>query len=991
MDDRPENEIPNRSPEPMSLNQRLHHQLSRSRRPALAPNTNPNPIPENILVKQKDQLPGRRRLCKTNEEASPQKKEEDKEENISDILDEFSFRLESLSLHKEKPSKDERKKEKSPVEAYFSSKEGEEEGDFDDNFDEVDEYSFKVVPRNMKNRYFSDEESEMIDEGEEVAHKKSTVEYFSDEEELVEVEEFTKGEGEVGTEENDSIKSRNQGLEVKPSVYRSMGRTTKRSYFSDDDEVEEIENVTRVTGLQVNGFDPKDAEEEEEEEEEEGDFTLQGVQEGKVRVYKLSDWVYGKLYPHQREGINWLWGLHCKGTGGILGDDMGLGKTMQISAFLAGLFHSCLIKRAMIVAPKTLIGHWFKELSVVGLSEKARDFSGTNVNVRNSELSNILENGGILITTYDIVRNNYKAIRGGNEYQEHDLYEEEDEMIWDYVILDEGHIIKNPKTQRAQSLSEIPSAHRIIISGTPIQNNLKELWALFYFCCPEVLGDKDEFKDRYEKKILRGNEKNASDREKYVGSTVARELRERIKPYFLRRLKSEVFGKENVETKVEMPKKNELIVWLKLTPCQRQLYEAFLNSELVHNAVGGSPLAAITIMKKICDHPLLLTKRGAEEILEGIEEMNENDKGLVEKLATGLANQDHDNEFLNMDYTVSCKITFVLSLLGNLMEEGHVVLIFSQSRKMLDLIQEAIWSKGYKLLRIDGTTKISEREKTVKDFQDGEGAPIFLLTTQVGGLGLTLTKANRVIVIDPAWNPSMDNQSVDRAYRIGQTKDVIVYRLMTCGTIEEIIYKKQVFKGGLFKTATEQKEQTRYFSRKVGTIVDEYLTSHIEYLENQGIAGVSHHSLLFSKTAIVPVVPETSEQPESSFGNRIIRSSAPVASSQSEYFPYGAAYAQKPRDFIQNTRMESPTYQVGQSPGEIRDKINRLKITLGNKDLVAKLPDRGERMRNQLAELQLKLLGTSDSFPVNLSSEKKRAPEVISVDEIADNLDILSI
>lgn len=299
---------------------------------------------ENIQVKQKDQLPGRRRLCKTNEEASPQKKEEDKEENISDILDEFSLRLESLSLHKEKPSKDERKKETSPVEAYFSSKEGEEEGEFGDNSDEVDEYSFKVVPRNMKNRYFSDEESEVIDEGEEVAHKKSTVEYFSHEEEVVEVEEFPKWEGEVGNEENDSIKSRNQGLEVKPSVYRSMGRTTKRSYFSDDDEFEEIENITGATGLHVNELDSEKAGEEEEAEEE-GDFTLQGVQEGKVRFYKLSDWVYRKLYPHQKDGINWLWGLHCKGTGGILGDDMGLGKTMQVysTSFVLKDFRHCVL------------------------------------------------------------------------------------------------------------------------------------------------------------------------------------------------------------------------------------------------------------------------------------------------------------------------------------------------------------------------------------------------------------------------------------------------------------------------------------------------------------------------------------------------------------------------------------------------------------------------------------------------------------------------
>jgi len=163
----------------------------------------------------------------------------------------------------------------------------------------------------------------------------------------------------------------------------------------------------------------------------------------------------------------------------------------------------------------------------------------------------------------------------------------------------------------------------------------------------------------------------------------------------------------------------------------------------------------------------------------------------------------------------------------------------------------------------------------LQDFQEGPGAPIFLLTTQVGGLGLTLTKAARVIVVDPAWNPSTDNQSVDRAYRIGQTKDVIVYRLMTSATIEEKIYKLQVIKGALFRTATEQKEPTRYFSRSEirdlfsmpqgcdvsltrkqlqeehgqQVVMDESLRQHIQFLEQQGIAGVSHHSLLFSETA----------------------------------------------------------------------------------------------------------------------------------------------
>ncbi|KAK1661941.1 hypothetical protein QYE76_050100 [Lolium multiflorum] len=737
-----------------------------------------------------------------------------------------------------------------------------------------------------------------------------------------------------------------------------------------------------------------------------------------AKPYKLPGDIFKMLYPHQREGLKWLWVLHCRGTGGILGDDMGLGKTMQISAFLAGLFHSRLIKRVLVVAPKTLLTHWSKELAVVGLKHKIRDYSAPSPKVRDSELQYAFKEGGILMTTYDYVRNNFKLIRGdfynGNVVGKYDKLirgdfydddEDEDGNLWDYVILDEGHIIKNPSTQRAKSLLEIPCVHRIVISGTPIQNNLKEMWALFYFCCPQVLGDKDEFKRRYESAIIRGNDKNATNREKHVGSTVAKDLRERIKPYFLRRMKSEVFVDTGSADDKKLSKKNELIVWLKLTACQRKLYEAFLNSDMVHSSMQGSPLAAITILKKICDHPMILTKKGAEGILEGMDGMlNNQDMGMVEKMAMNLADMAYDDEALQVEEEISCKLLFIKSLLRKLLEEGHHVLIFSQTRKMLNLIQEAILLEGYKFLRIDGTTKVSERERIVKDFQEGPGAQIFLLTTQVGGLGLTLTKAARVIVVDPAWNPSTDNQSVDRAYRIGQTKDVIVYRLMTSGTIEEKIYKLQVFKGALFRTATEQKEQTRYFSKKdiqelfslpeqgfdvsvtqkqlqeehgQQFVKDEKLRAHIEFLEQQGIAGVSNHSLLFSKTAVLPALSEhdalDSKPPSMPMMGRQYNKA-----SSSDYVANGAAHAFKPKDFTPRA-YSAVSSKNSESPEEIKAKINRLSQTLANATLVSRLPDRGDKLKKQIHELDEKLT-VIESSPESASSRGAR-DEVICLDD----------
>ncbi|XP_021677310.2 protein CHROMATIN REMODELING 24 isoform X2 [Hevea brasiliensis] len=727
--------------------------------------------------------------------------------------------------------------------------------------------------------------------------------------------------------------------------------------------------------------------------EDESSFTLAGPRS----TYELPSKIAKMLYPHQRDGLKWLWSLHYQGKGGILGDDMGLGKTMQICGFLAGLFHSRLIKRALVVAPKTLLSHWIKELSTVGLSGETREYFGTSSKARQYELQYILQDKGILLTTYDIVRNNAKSLRGDGYADE----ESEDGYTWDYMILDEGHLIKNPSTQRAKSLLEIPSAHRIIISGTPIQNNLKEMWTLFNFCCPALLGDYKWFKEHYEHPILHGNDKSASARDKHIGSTVAKELRERIQPYFLRRLKNEVF-KEDDSATATLSKKNEMIVWLRLTCCQRQLYEAFLQSELVLSAFDGSPLAALTILKKICDHPLLLTKRAAEDVLEGMDSMLDlEDAGVAEKLAMHVADVAERVEFQEKHDNISCKISFMLSLLDDLIPKGHNILIFSQTRKMLNLIQESLLSNGYKFLRIDGTTKASDRVKIVNDFQEGFGAPIFLLTSQVGGLGLTLTKADRVIVVDPAWNPSTDNQSVDRAYRIGQKKDVLVYRLMTCGTVEEKIYRKQIFKGGLFKTATEHKEQIRYFSQqdlrelfslpKQGFDIsltqqqlheehdhqykmDEFLEGHVNFLESLGIAGVSHHSLLFSKTARLQVVNIEEEEIRRK-RNAFLGSSS---SYSIEHNVDGAVHAFNPKDVKLNKKSSSPDSVGKLTESEIKERIKRLSQLLGNKVTVSRLPDQGAKLEKQISELKLELN--------KMRMEKTTRKEVIDLDDLTGDL-----
>ncbi|KAG1675299.1 hypothetical protein FOA52_015973 [Chlamydomonas sp. UWO 241] len=532
--------------------------------------------------------------------------------------------------------------------------------------------------------------------------------------------------------------------------------------------------------------------------------------------------------------------------------------------------------------------------------------------------------------------------------------------------------------------------------------------ALFDFVNPGLLGSRSSFGKTYSKLITAGQDRTASERERAKGAAVANELRRVIAPFFLCRLKKDVLtqrsrsgddegqqggggggggggssrgassdtaggGQQGGQT---ISRKNDLVVWLRLTDLQAQIYKGFLQSDDVKKALNQtqSPLAALTVLKKVCDHPALLSTRAASAVIGGdhkwakqhAKEHGTKHKGATQKTRAGYDAGDdfivddedeegaEDEESLGTspsppacagsddsgsddDATVaarsgggarvggggarmgggtrggtswlvgsgfegtlveeiernglaaSCKSAFIVALLAQLQETGHCTLVFSQSRVMLDIIEAGVRAMGMPLCRIDGTMgNPADRQAEVRRFQaPGADIPVFLLTSQVGGLGLTLTAADRVIIVDPNWNPSIDNQSVDRAYRIGQARDVVVYRLITCGTVEEKIYRKQVFKGGLSRAGTEQGAQFRYFAlsdlRDLFTVKEESLLSsdtqrqlhtlhaaqrqqseelgkHLAWLRNlDGFAGVSDHDLLFTVPVDGEVVPSAEE------------------------------------------------------------------------------------------------------------------------------------
>ncbi|XP_020668323.3 DNA excision repair protein ERCC-6-like [Pogona vitticeps] len=613
----------------------------------------------------------------------------------------------------------------------------------------------------------------------------------------------------------------------------------------------------------------------EEEAAEEGDEYVNVCQSGLMIYRELHD----KLFEHQKEGVAFLYSLYrLSRRGGILADDMGLGKTIQIIAFLSGMFDADLIQSVLLIMPVTLVNNWMQEFLKWAPGIRVKVFHGTSKKERGQNLERVQRKNGVLLTSYQMVLANWEQL-GRLDQQR---------FVWDYIVLDEAHKIKTPSAKTTKSVYAIPAKNRILLTGTPVQNNLRELWALFDFACQgALLGTAKTFRMEYENPITKAREKDATPGEKALGLKISENLMSIIQPYFLRRSKDEILklkskrascppGMDRGYVALEMPslpRKNDLIVWVYLAPMQEEIYRSFLSLDHIKALLmtNRSPLAELTVLKKLCDHPRLLSAQACIQLgleVSDYSEQTEEGEGT---------DSDMFREIKKVSYKTlieeSGKLTFLIALLEKLQEEGHQTLVFSQSRKMLDIIEHILTQRHFKLMRIDGTvTCLAERESRVGDFQKDKGYSVFLLTTQVGGVGLTLTAATRVVIFDPSWNPATDAQAVDRAYRIGQKENVVIYRLITCGTVEEKIYRRQVFKDSLIRQSTgDKKNPYRYFTkqelRELFTLEetrssatqiqlqslharqrnsDPQLDEHIAYLHTLEMFGISDHDLMYT-------------------------------------------------------------------------------------------------------------------------------------------------
>jgi len=429
----------------------------------------------------------------------------------------------------------------------------------------------------------------------------------------------------------------------------------------------------------------------------------------------------GELRPYQQRGVDWLAFCRDAGLGCVLADDMGLGKTIQALAAIRG--------KTLVVSPTSVLFNWLAETKKFRPDLKVSTYRGAR---------RTLETGSdVVLTSYPLLRNDTEVLAG---------------VTWDTVILDESQTIKNPDSQVARAAYRLKAKWKLTLSGTPIENRLDELWSQLHFTNPGLLGGRTDFQERWGEPISQGDR------------AAGARLRERIRPFVLRRMKSEVAR--------DLPPRTDAIMYVELDEAERVTYDAIraaTQREVVAmlQAGGGvmAALEALLRLRQAACHPALLPLA----------------------LRGGAAPQQ------------SSKLERLMEALGDAVADGHRALVFSQWTSLLDLIEPHLEAANIGYTRLDGTTV--DRQGVVATFQADGGPPVMLLSLKAGGTGLNLTAADHVFLVDPWWNPAVEDQAADRAHRIGQDKSVMVYRMVARDTVEERILELQDRKRALANAA----------------------------------------------------------------------------------------------------------------------------------------------------------------------------------------------
>jgi SNF2 family DNA or RNA helicase len=547
----------------------------------------------------------------------------------------------------------------------------------------------------------------------------------------------------------------------------------------------------------------------------------------------ISQW----LRDYQVEGAQFLHDKFVKQTGAILGDDMGLGKTIQVIAFLTAAFgkratkadakcmreirrhgHGRWYPRILIVCPGTLMQNWEEELAKWGWWEVYR-YHGSNAADRKGVLGaaakGMLE---IMITTYTTYRNHESEINT---------------VDWDCVVADECHQIKSKDAEITKAMNKINALCRIGLTGTAIQNKYEELWNLLNWARPGAYGSAQEWKQTISLPLKLGQAHDATHAQLADSRSRAQDLVHKILPsVFLRRMKTLIAH--------QMPKKSDRIVFCQLTETQADSYRTFLESDkcqFIQTAREDCDCGSgkkrgwccyvevpdqgeswntfifpcMVTLQKLANHLALIVPQSSESREKQVKD--------IELLQTACPRSWKDlfrirDSILNQSQREFCgKWKVLRRLLDFWHSNGDKVLIFSHSVRLLRLLRGLFDIDGtkYNFSYLDGSMKYEDRSKAVADFNADPNQFVFLISTKAGGVGLNITSANKVVIVDPHWNPAYDLQAQDRAYRIGQTRDVEVFRLVSSGTIEEIVYARQIYKQQQANIGYNASEERRYF------------------------------------------------------------------------------------------------------------------------------------------------------------------------------------
>ena len=431
-----------------------------------------------------------------------------------------------------------------------------------------------------------------------------------------------------------------------------------------------------------------------------------------------------ELRPYQEEGFCWLARLSRWGAGACLADDMGLGKTVQT---LAALLERAADGPALVVAPTSVVANWLDEARRFAPTLNVSAYTGTAA----ARAGRLKDPGpfDVLITTYGLMHNDVDALAA---------------IDWSTLVLDEAQAIKNPATKRARAARKLGARFRLVTTGTPIQNNLLDLYSLFSFINPGLLGSQKRFRENFALPIERDGDPAARTR-----------LRRLIAPFVLRRVKADVLD--------DLPARTDVTLHVEMSPEEAALYEALRQ-------------------RAVDDLEALAQERAMAS--EGIESGQRRLQVLAHLTRLRLA--CCNPRLVQPDGPASSKMQTFATTLDDLRQGRHKVLVFSQFVRHLKLIEEHLTESGIPYQYLDGSTPMKARAERIAAFQAGEG-DAFLISLRAGGVGLNLTAADYVIHMDPWWNPAAEDQASDRAHRIGQTRPVTVYRLVTKGTIEEQI------------------------------------------------------------------------------------------------------------------------------------------------------------------------------------------------------------